>query len=321
MTGMTVPQEFLLGGMSYAGTNVSMRMLENQFIGYILRHKQLLRWVIQNVAAFMSWPEVKGRFKPFKMADDLQRKALLFQYNQAQKISDTTLLSDSDLDANEENKLILNETDGRMEALKRQQLGVAQIQGEAQMVMSKFQVKAQQAMMQAQVAPPAPGEAGGPEGTIGSGTPGGQDAQAGGAAVPGAPSVPGVQAQPTIPPPPNFMDNVSSPLGQSQKLPTDANGAPAGMNIDLPSLAMAQAQQISMMPAMAQKAAIDNLKAQSPEFGDLVLQMLSSLKQAPAGMMGDASGAPPATTNGTPQAGQVDMRPQPAQRPARRASA
>jgi hypothetical protein len=318
MTGMTVPQEFLLGGMSYAGTNVSMRMLENQFIGYILRHKQLLRWVIKNVAAFMGWPEVKSRFKPFKMADDLQRKALLFQYNQAQKISDTTLLSDSDLDASEENKLILGEVDGRMEALKKQQLGVASIQGEAQLVMSKFQVKSQQAMQQAMVAPPAPGEAGAQD-SAGGGTPGGQPAEDGAGAIPGAPSVPGVQGQPTVPPPQGFMDSVSSQLGQGQKLPTDENGAPAGMNIDLPSLAMAQAQQISMMPPMAQKAAVDNLKAQSPEFGDLVLQMLTSLKANPGGMMGGQD--PTNNGSGTPATGQVDTRPQPQQRSPRRATA
>ena len=86
------------------------------------------------------------------------------------------------------------------------------------------------------------------------------------------------------------------------------------MNIDLPSLAMAQAQQISMMPPMAQKAAIDNLRTQSPEFADLVLQMLT-------GMQGSAAGAGP-TNNGTgmPGPGQVDMRPMPQLRAPRRAA-
>ena len=312
MMGMTVPQEFLLGGMSYSGTNVSMRMLENQFLGYILRHKQLLRWVVQSVGAYMDWPECKTRFKPFKMADDLQQKALLFQYNTAGKISDTTLLAGSDMDAVEENRLIIAEADGRMEAMKKQQLAVAAIQGEAQLVMSKFQVKAQQAMQTAQMAPAAPGEAGGPDSPAGGGTPGGQDAQQ--AAPPGG--APGAQPQGTLglPPPSGFLGNVSSSLGQGQRLPTNADGAPAGMNIDLPSLAMAQAQQISMMPPMAQKAAIDNLRTQSPEFADLVLQMLT-------GMQGSAAGAGPTNNGtGTPGPGQVDMRPMPQQRAPRRAA-
>jgi hypothetical protein len=323
MVGMGVPREFLLGGMSYAGTNVSMRMLENAFLGYILRHKQLLRFVIKNISSFMGWPEVKTRFKPFKMADDLQRKALLFQMNSAQKVSDTTMLADSDLDAFEETQLTIKEVEGRMEAMKKVQLGIAQIQGEAQLVMSKFQVKAQQVMAQAQAAPAAPGEAGGPD--QGGGTPGGQQVEQGaqGGAEDLTPQPPQVQGpdgqsvQGQAPPPPQgFFPQVSSPLGQGQKLPTNSQGQPAGMNIDLPSMAMQQAQQLAQMPAQAQKAAIDNLRAQSPEFADLVLQMLTSLQ----GQQGQQGGGP-ISGNGTPQAGQVDARPMPNQRPPRRASA
>ena len=95
--GMGVPREFLEGGLSYAGTNVSMRMLENAFIGYISRQRQFANWVMQRIANYMEWPEASIRFKPFKMADDIQRKAYLLQLNQAQKISDTTLLADADL--------------------------------------------------------------------------------------------------------------------------------------------------------------------------------------------------------------------------------
>lgn len=295
MVGMGVPREFLMGGMSYAGTNVSMRMLENAFIGYILRHKQLLRFIIRNVADYLKWPEVTARFKPFKMADDLQRKALLFQYNQAQKISDTTLLADSDLSAVDENQLMLREADGRVEAMKKQQLAVAQIQGEVQLTMSKFQVKAQQAQQQAMMAPNAPGEAGGPD-AAGGGAPGGQAAAGmGGAQTPGdQPAMGGMQSQ----------------VNQGQRLPTNEQGQPAGMNIDLPTLAMQQAQQLAMMPPMAQKAAIDNIRMQSPELADLVMQMLTSLQgQQQQGM-----------TNGTAQPGQVDMRPQPEQRSPRRQS-
>jgi hypothetical protein len=275
---MMVPIEFIKGGMSYAGTNVSMRMLENQFLGYIKQHEQLLRFVMKSVAAFMQWPEVNMRFKPFKMADDLQRKALLFQYNQSNKISDTTLLSDSDLDANEENKIMLRETDARLEAVKKQQLATAQIQGEVQLVMMKFQAKAQQAQMQAMAAPMAPGEAGGPEG--------------------GAGGVP-AEAQSQL----NGGQAMMGPDGQMQQ-----------MNVDMPSLAMQQAMMIQNMPPMQQKVWIDNLRLQSPEFADLVLQMLSSMgKQDPMAAGG--------MTNGTPEAGQVDMRPLPEQKGPRRQQA
>jgi len=163
MVGMGVPREFLLGGMSYAGTNVSMRMLENAFIGYILRHKQMAKWVMKMVAAYMDWPEVNIRFKPFRMADDIQRKAYLFQLNQAGKVSDTTLLADADFKQDEEDDIMLRETDKRIEATKKQQLAMAQIQGESQVIMAKASVKAQQVTQAAMGAPQAPGEPGGPE--------------------------------------------------------------------------------------------------------------------------------------------------------------
>jgi len=276
-------------------------MLENAFIGYVLRHKQLLRFIIQGVAGFLGWPEVSARFKPFKMADDLQRKALLFQYNQAKLISDTTLLADSDLDSFEENQIMLREADGRIEAMKKTQIATAEIQGEAQLVMSKFQVKAQQSMQQAAAAPMAPGEAGGPD-AVGGGAPGGQSAEGGGAAM-----TPGDSQQSQ-----GGMAAMGSQLQAGQKLPTNAQGQPAGMNIDLPSMAMQQAQMISQMPPMAQKAAVDNLRLQSPELADLVMQMLASLKggQEQQGLV-----------NGTAAPGQVDTRPLPDQRSPRRQSA
>jgi len=158
VVGMGVPKEFIWGGTSYAGTNVSMRMVENMFLGYIVNHLQLLRHIVKVVASYMEWPEVNVRFKPFKMADDLQRKAYLFQLNQMQKVSDTTLLADADLDQEEENAMMVKETAMRLEATRKQQLAMADIQGEQQALMMKHQAKAQQAQMQAQTQPAAPGE-------------------------------------------------------------------------------------------------------------------------------------------------------------------
>jgi len=160
MNGLGVPLEFIKGGMSYAGTNVSMRMLENQFLGFILRHKQMANWTMKHVAKFMDWPEASIRFKPFRMADDIQRKAYLFQLNQAQKISDSTLLADTDLDQADEDEIMITETSRRLEASKKQQIAMAEIQGEVQVVMAKAQAKAQEVMVKAQQTPAAPGEPG-----------------------------------------------------------------------------------------------------------------------------------------------------------------
>lgn len=295
ITGMGVPREFLLGGMSYAGTNVSMRMLENAFLGYIMRHKALSRWVMREVASFLRWPEATIRFKPFKMADDLQRKAFDLQLNQAGKLSDTTLLSGSDYDQEEENKIMKSETAARLEATKAQQLATAEIQGEQQLIMNKYQVKAQQAMAEAQQAPAAPGEAGGPD-DASAGTPGGQEAAAPSEQAPGGPPPQAQQQAPA--PPPSPMASMQSPLSSGQRMQPGQPGA-----IDLPTMAMMQAKAIENMPPQDQQMALSNLQQQSPELADLVMQILR------------ADGVTP---GGGGQSAGVDMRPLPEKLPARR---
>jgi len=289
-------------------------MMENSFIGYILRLKAQARFIMRQIAAFMDWPVANIRFKPFKMADDLQRKAFLFQLNQANKVSDTTLLADSDLDQNEENQIMIRETDTRLEATKKQQLAMAQIQGEQQLIMMKFQAKGQQVAAQAQQAPVAPGEPGGAEQQQAGGSPGGSEAQpgvgvpqeaqpqqampptpaagaqqaAGGAGAAAAPAQGGA--------PQNFLSQVSSQLTGKNRLQQGQAG------IDLPGMAMAHARLISVLPKAQQEMALQNLDLQSPELGQLVRQMLASMTPEQEG------------------GGTTDMRPLPNQLPPRRAA-
>lgn len=318
VVGMGVPREFIFGGLSYAGTNVSMRMLENAFIGYVLRHKALFRFVMQEVASFLDWPMAKGRFKPFKMADDLQRKMFLFQLNQANKVSDTTLLADADLSQAQENKLMMQETKSRLQATKEQQLAMAEIQGEAQLVMTKYQAKAQEAMTGA-AGPVAPGEPGDASaGATGAaaqpaqgGAPGGQQAVPAQAAAqqqdPNAAGAAG--AVPAMQPPSvsqEFNAAISSRLGKSNSMQQSGT-----TGVDLPSMAMAYAQQIEMLDPAMQEVALQNLSTVSPELTQLVQQYIKQLdkdrqKVAP-GMNGAGTGT-----------GGVDMRPLPDQRSPRR---
>jgi hypothetical protein len=296
MNGMMVPREFLMGGLSWSGSNVSLRMLENMFLGYIGYHKQLLRFVVQNIASFLEWPVVHGRFRPFKMADDIQRLSLLFQANQAQKVSDTTFLGQLDLSQEEENAIMLKETAGRLEANEKQQLATADIQGKSQMIMMKYQTKAQVAAQQEMAQPQAPGEPGGPEGMAG-GTPGGQETadvgegaqpQAGQAAPQGQQGQQGQQAQPAQ----------SVPQGAQSQLGMQNQGA----GMDLQAWAMMQAQQLASLPTDQQEMALQNLQSQNPELASLVRQLLSQM------------GGP------KQQESSVDMRPAPEKLPARRSN-
>jgi hypothetical protein len=289
MVGMGVPKEFLLGGMSYAGTNVSMRMLENAFIGYILRQKQLANWIMERVSAYMGWPRARVRFKPFKMADDLQRKAYLFQLNGANKISDTSLLADSDLNQEDEDEIMIRETAKRLQATKMQQLAMAQIQGEAQVIMAKYQAKAQQVSAQVMASGAAPGEPG---------------------AGIAAPTMPGLPAgQPGSEGAPGIPQASQSDLSAGQNL---SEGAPGG--VDINQLAEMLAQQYVTLGPSEQQMAMENLQSQSPDLAQLVQQAVTKLQASGAGpqQMGGAVG----------QAVQgVDTRPLPEQRGPRREAA
>ncbi len=253
--GLGVPREFLMGGLSYSGSNVSMRMLENAFISYVGRHRLMARWIMKMVAHYMDWPEVNIRFKPFKMADDLQRKAYLFQLNQAGKISDETLLADADLDQTEEDEIMIAETDKRLEATKKQQLAMAEVQGEQQVIMMKMQAKAQESMAAAQGGPLAPGEPGGPEG--------------------------GAPPQGPPPGPEGAMQGMGSQLNAGQDLgvppeQAEAQGAPMGMDIN--QMAQSYAEQIMQMAPEEQQMALDAIANQSPELAQLTAQILAQLQ-------------------------------------------
>lgn len=246
--GMGVPREFLQGGLSYSGSNVSMRMLENQFISYMNFHRNMARWAMKTVANYMDWPECGIRFKPFKMADDLQRKAYTFQLNQAGKISDTTLLADADLDMEDENELMSSEAAQRLDATKRQQLAMAEVQGEQQLIMMKYQAKAQQAQQEAMQAAAAPGAPGGPEGQLSP-----QQAE---------------QTAQSVP------EQAQSPLGGGE-------GQQQQPGIDITQMAQAYAQQISQLPPDQQQMALQAIAAQSAQLAHLVQQLMGSIGQQP----------------------------------------
>ena len=80
VAGMGVPPEFVFGGIQYSGTNLTMFQLQNKFLSYIEDQRELVfDFIFKRIAAFMDYPDIDGDFRPFKMADDLQRTMLYFQ--------------------------------------------------------------------------------------------------------------------------------------------------------------------------------------------------------------------------------------------------
>ena len=146
--GMNVPLEFIFGGLTWSGSSVTLRMLENSFLVNRGFHIDFLDWLSIKVARFLDMPEeerVRLDMTKFRMADDVQQKQLALQLNQLQKISDTTILSENGFDRDKEIDLIKEETPKFMEAMDIVQKAQADTQNKLQVNAAKEQVKAQMA--------------------------------------------------------------------------------------------------------------------------------------------------------------------------------
>lgn len=122
--------------------------------------------------------------------------------------------------------------------------------------------------------------------------------------MPGAPGDPAAMGLPMATPNQEFTSMISSRLNNSQNM--QANGT---ASIDLTALASMHAQQLAKLDPVDQQVGIQNLRAQSPELADMVIQLLKKM----TGGNAQAGGQPGGQTG-------VDMRPLPEQRAPRRAT-
>jgi len=285
VAGMGVPNELIFGGLSYSGSNVSLRMLENMFLGYLSDQLSLLRWVIDRTASYLSWPKVGARFKPFKMADDLQRKAYLFQLNQAGKMSDESLMADADYDSAKEDKIMEVEASRRVAAMKKQRLLQAEMEGEAMLVTAKWQNKAQAKAMveQAAIQTEAAKEQMTFQSEIQSGMMQDQAAaQTGQPAPQKSPDMAPTPRDPSLISPPK---EITSPLSLSsiQQHPATATNTDiaGGMNVDLLYMARQLADKISRLTPAEKPVTLRRLQERSPELHDTVVGLMMSGANGP----------------------------------------
>jgi hypothetical protein len=149
--GLGVPLELVFGGLTWSGSSVSLRVLENHF----LTDRELLdefvnEFLIPRLTRYFRLPKLKVKMIEFKMADDVQQKQLAMQLNQAGKLSDTTLLGQSGFDFDDEVKLRRAEQIQLIEMQRKALMQQAELQGMTQVVGAKYQAVAQLEMSRAQ---------------------------------------------------------------------------------------------------------------------------------------------------------------------------
>lgn len=268
VAGMHVPIEFVFGGLQYSGSNVSMRMLENQFMGYRVNQLIMCRdFILGRIADYMGWPRPKMHFKRFKMADDLQRSALVFQLNQAMKISDTTLLDDLDYDVVQEEKHKTAELHKQLGNQRKMQLAQADLQGQVSVLNAKYQVQAQKKMQEIGVDPNAAAQASptgvpGQGGDAGGGLDGAQAAQA----------VAGMPAGSTA-----YEENAgqSPNEGVPGEMQSPLNASQQQGNYNLLYLARRAATYLQKQDEMTRQIELMKMRA-NPQLYSLVVQLINS---------------------------------------------
>jgi len=289
--GMGVPLEFVFGGLSWSGSSVSLRTLENHFLMYRRLLLRFVNWTKNKLQLYLGLPDVDIGFTEFKMADDIQRKQIVIQLNAANKISDHTMLTELGFDYDDEISMIEKETEQRNRIQALTQKAQTEAQGEAQILQAKYQARAQEAFQEAQGA-----QSGGQQGMEGQAQ---DQASAKGDAPPqqqdGAPQQEGQTPQQGEQP---QQATSSENLAKDQQMAQQAaqqqassgqaqvageagtqSGGGKVISMDPASVAKKAANKLSKMPKQEQEKHLSELRQDMPSMARLVEQLLRQMSQ------------------------------------------
>ena len=250
VAGMGVPTSFFYGEAQYSGASVNLKALENEFLGNRQDMLRLVHFIRDAIAGGCDKTPIGMRFRPFKMADDIQRASYDLQLSQGGLISQRSLLQSRDFDYDREQTLLKTERSVQARVSRQQIVDQAAAQGEAQIIQAKYgaqaQVQQQEILNQNGMATPEQQQQQGQE----------QQGAAGQQAQQGQPQQPGQeqQAQP----------------GQEQQ-PVESAG---GQNLAV--AARTVAQQLSAMSEVDQYHRLEQLRANNPNLYELVFRDLKS---------------------------------------------
>lgn len=215
IASMSVPQEFVFGGMTWTGSSITLRMLENSFQGMRDGMQRFIRFLVSAFSKYLGYKQIDIYMSELKMADDVQRQQIAMNMEAAGKISTTRLLSEFGYDFKEEEKLKKAEFGQKISSYIRDSVLQARAQGEAGMVSLDYQMRAQREQMQQAGAMQQAGMI--PQAGVG---------QAAGA---GAPQI-GPDGQPIMPP----VNGGMTPMQGGQGAVDPNTGLPIDPNTGLP---------------------------------------------------------------------------------------
>ena len=287
-------QEAIYGGVSWSGSSVSLRMLENRYMTYRDRLEEFLQFILDTAATVLRWEKVTVRLAEFKMADDQMRRDFLLKLNMALKVSDKTLFAELGIDP-----------EGEAEQIRKE----LKEHGDLQMVQARVQALAQmeaQAIMQRQAQMAMAQD---PSMAMMQGGGQGQPGQPGQPAQPGQPGQSG-GTTPVAGAPAGGAQGGMSPNGMPGAMPGAPGSGTTGQwtgsfPVDPSMIANMYAQTIMRMDPESQAFVLSNVYQQSPHFYQVLENIMSQFNAAMGG--GGGGGQKPLPEQRPPQRAQSSV--------------
>jgi hypothetical protein len=149
INALGVPLEFIKGGSTWTSSSVSLRIVENMFLGYREQITDLINYFIMpKVKYYLGYPPVKMKLKKFKMSDDVQAKELLLQMSQLGKVSDSYLQEEFGIDPVEERQYRKSDNTYNLDLQSDTMKAQAEAQGRGQVILARYQADAQLVMQE-----------------------------------------------------------------------------------------------------------------------------------------------------------------------------
>lgn len=109
LSALGIPNEFISGGLSYSGSAVSLRILQNEIIDLVTALEEAANFIVEKLASFLNKRKIMVKLVPVKLIDDTQEKQLTLSLLQMGKVSNHTALNLFGLDYRQEMNRIKEE--------------------------------------------------------------------------------------------------------------------------------------------------------------------------------------------------------------------
>jgi hypothetical protein len=120
LNSLGYPSELWYGTLSVQAMPSALRMFENNWHFLINSNNSFLQWVTEKIAAFFDWEEIDVKYRPLKIAEDMERRQILMQMAASRQVSTITSLGQYGIDFKEEQEKMLEEQQIMQDMQRRQ---------------------------------------------------------------------------------------------------------------------------------------------------------------------------------------------------------